>query len=171
MKITRFRRWETQTREEKAGSTALTRNSTFKPIVAMSQEAVEDMVAEERIHTLDLDEEDEVSLGEFVWRLYHRDRDRLREGHERATKLRVNDGMLQIECADEGLGEGSRELKDLLSYLADTVRFFASASKRLDPVPGRMKGKLVPPYVISPERWHITKQGSWLRTHGCDAEE
>ena len=135
----------------------------------MRQGDVEDMVAEDRIHTLDLDEDDETSLGEFVDRLYHRDRDRLREGQERATQLSANDGTLRVDSTDEGLGEGTLELKDLLSYLADTVRFFASASKRLDPLPGKAKGKLMPPYVTAEDRWHITKQGSWLRT--VDYEE
>ena len=171
LKVTRFRRWETQTRMEKKGDTRLTRNSTRRPIVTMSQGEVEAMVAEERIHTLDLDEDDEQSLGEFVGRLYSRDRDRLREGRERAAALSKNDGLLRVECADEGLGAGSLEIQDLLAYLADTVRFFASASKRLDPAPGRLKGKLVPPYVTPPERWHITKQGSWLRSHECTWEE
>ena len=63
------------------------------------------------------------------------------------------------------------EMQDLLAYLADTVRFFAGASKRLDPTRGRLKGKLVPPYVTPPERWHISKQGSWLRSHECTWEE
>ena len=171
LKVTRFRRWETQTRMEKKGDTRLTRNSTRRPIVTMGQGEVEAMVAEERIHTLDLDEDDEESLGEFVGRLYSRDRDRLREGRERAAALSKNDGLLRVECADEGLGAGSLEIQDLLAYLADTVRFFASASKRLDPAPGRLKGKLVPPYVTPPERWHITKQGSWLRSHECTWEE
>ena len=171
LKVTRFRRWETQTRMEKKGDTRLTRNSTRKPIVTMGQGEVEAMVAEERIHTLDLDEDDEESLGEFVGRLYSRDRDRLREGRERAAALSKNDGLLRVECADEGLGAGSLEIQDLLAYLADTVRFFAGASKRLDPAPGRLKGKLVPPYVTPPERWHITKQGSWLRSHECTWEE
>ena len=171
LKVTRFRRWETQTRMEKKADTRLTRNSTRKPIVTMGQGEVEAMVAEERIHTLDLDEDDEESLGEFVGRLYSRDRDRLREGRERAAALSKNDGLLRVECADEGLGAGSLEIQDLLAYLADTVRFFAGASKRLDPAPGRLKGKLVPPYVTPPERWHITKQGSWLRSHECTWEE
>ena len=171
LKVTRFRRWETQTRMEKKADTRLTRNSTRRPIVTMGQGEVEAMVAEERIHTLDLDEDDEESLGEFVGRLYSRDRDRLREGRERAAALSKNDGLLRVECADEGLGAGSLEIQDLLAYLADTVRFFASASKRLDPAPGRLKGKLVPPYVTPPERWHITKQGSWLRSHECTWEE
>ena len=171
LKVTRFRRWETQTRMQKRGDTSLTRNCTRKPIVTMGQGEVEAMVAEERIHTLDLDEDDEESLGEFVGRLYSRDRDRLREGRERAAALSKNDGLLRVECADEGLGAGSLEIQDLLAYLADTVRFFASASKRLDPAPGRLKGKLVPPYVTPPERWHITKQGSWLRSHECTWEE
>ena len=139
--------------------------------MTIGQGEVEAMVAEERIHTLDLDEDDEESLGEFVGRLYSRDRDRLREGRERAAALSKNDGLLRVECADEGLGAGSLEIQDLLAYLADTVRFFASASKRLDPAPGRLKGKLVPPYVTPPERWHITKQGSWLRSHECTWEE
>ena len=171
LKVTRFRRWETQTRMEKKGDTRLTRNSTRRPIVTMGQGEVEAMVAEERIHTLDLDEDDEESLGEFVGRLYSRDRDRLREGRERAAALSKNDGLLRVECADEGLGAGSLEIQDLLAYLADTVRFFASASKRLDPAPGRLKGKLVPPYVTPRERWHITKQGSWLRSRECTWEE
>ena len=171
LKVTRFRRWETQTRMQKRGDTSLTRNCTRKPIVTMGQGEVEAMVAEERIHTLDLDEDDEESLGEFVGRLYSRDRDRLREGRERAAALSKNDGLLRVECADEGLGAGSLEIQDLLAYLADTVRFFAGASKRLDPAPGRLKGKLVPPYVTPPERWHITKQGSWLRSHECTWEE
>ena len=171
LKVTRFRRWETQTRMQKKGDTSLTRNCTRKPIVTMGQGEVEAMVAEERIHTLDLDEDDEESLGEFVGRLYSRDRDRLREGRERAAALSKNDGLLRVECADEGLGAGSLEMQDLLAYLADTVRFFAGASKRLDPAPGRLKGKLVPPYVTPPERWHITKQGSWLRSHECTWEE
>ena len=171
LKVTRFRRWETQTRMQKKGDTSLTRNCTRKPIVTMGQGEVEAMVAEERIHTLDLDEDDEESLGEFVGRLYSRDRDRLREGRERAAALSKNDGLLRVECADEGLGAGSLEMQDLLAYLADTVRFFAGASKRLDPARGRLKGKLVPPYVTPPERWHITKQGSWLRSHECTWEE
>jgi len=171
LKVTRFRRWETQTRMEKKADTRLTRNSTRRPIVTIGQGEVEAMVAEERIHTLDLDEDDEESLGEFVGRLYSRDRDRLREGRERAAALSKNDGLLRVECADEGLGAGSLEIQDLLAYLADTVRFFASASKRLDPAPGGLKGKLVPPYVTPPERWHITKQGSWLRSRECTWEE
>ena len=171
LKVPRFRRWETQTRMEKQADTRLTRNSTRRPIVTIGQGEVEAMVAEERIHTLDLDEDDRESLGEFVGRLYNRDRDRLREGRERAAALSKNDGLLRVECADEGLGAGSLEIQDLLAYLADTVRFFASASKRLDPAPGRLKGKLVPPYVTPPERWHITKQGSWLRSRECTWEE
>ena len=170
-RLTRFRQWETQTRVEKAGDTRLTRNSTRRPIVSMGQGEVEAMVAEDRIHTLDLDAEDEETLSEFVGRLYHRDRDRLQEGRERAAALSKNNGQLRVECADEGLGEGSQEIQDLLAYLADTVRFFASASKRLEPEPGRRKGKLVPPYVTPPERWHITKQGSWLRSTECSREE
>ena len=167
--ITRFRRWETQSRQDKPHDTRLSRQSTYRHIVGMEQAEVERMVAEDRIHTLDLDEDDEASLGEFVDRLYRRDRDRLREGQDRAAQLPVNNGTLIVYRTDEGLGEGSQELKDLLSYLADTVRFFAGASKRLDPLPGKARGKLMPPYVTEESRWHVTKQGAWLRS--VDYEE
>ena len=161
--LIRFRRFETQTRQEKAGSTRLTRDSTRKPIALMQPTDVSDMLAEGRIHTLDVDELDD--LREFVWRLYDRDRDRLSEGRKRAEHLRANEGTLEIVRTFEGLGGESLELADLLWYLSDSVRSFAGASKRMDPKPGQRQGKLVPPYVVPPHRWHVTKQGAWLRTH------
>ena len=102
--------------------------------------------------------------------MYLRDRDRLREGQDRAAQLTANNGTLIVDRTDEGLGEGSLELKDLLSYLADTVRFFAGASKRLDPLPSKARGKLMPPYVTEEDRWHVTKQGAWLRSVDYEVE-
>ena len=54
-----------------------------------------------------------------------------------------------------GLGEISFELEDLLEYLADQVRYFASASRRND------KDKLITPFITASSRWHCTKQGEW----------
>ena len=122
-------------------------------------------MAEDRIHSLDVDEL--AVSGEFVWRLYDRDRDRLCDGGKRAKDLRANEGTLEIVRTFEGLGGESLELADLLCYLSDSVRYFAGASKRMDPKPGQRQGKLVPPYVVPPHRWHVTKQGAWLRTHEC----
>ena len=99
--LTRFRRFETQTRQEKAGSTRLTRDSTRKPIALMQPTDVSDMLAEDRIHTLDVDELDD--LREFVWRLYDRDRDRLSEGRKRAEHLRANEGTLEIFAPSRAL--------------------------------------------------------------------
>ena len=123
---------------------------------------VTELVEEDRIHTIDVEDLNE--LGEFVMRVYDRDRDRLSEGRQRAKRLKENDGTLEICRTFEGLGDDSLEMNDLLSYLCDTVRFFASASKRLEPKPNQLRGKLVPPYVIPPHRWHVTKQGDWLQT-------
>ena len=62
---------------------------------------------------------------------------------------------------DAGLGGDSHEFYDLLEYLADQVQYFPESHYR------NKKGKLVPPFITKPSRWHCTKQGDWERAIAC----
>ena len=73
----------------------------------------------------------------------------------RASSLEPHRGVLEMAQCGSGLGEISFEMEDLLEYLADQVRYFASASRRND------KDKLITPFITAPSRWHCTKQGEW----------
>ena len=80
-------------------------------------------------------------------------------------------GRHKVQVDKNKIAAMTTEMKATKGMVATMKIFNVFFSKRLDPAPGRLKGKLVPPYVTPPERWHITKQGSWLRSHECTWEE
>ena len=116
---------------------------------------VQELLDQDRIDSMDVLEKSE--LPALVRRCWERDRGRIQDARERAATLPMHgrDPVLDMFRCDHGLGETSLVLEDLLEYLADVVRHFASASSR------NSKGKLVTPYLTHPLRWHCTKQGEW----------
>ena len=53
---------------------------------------------------------------------------------------------------------------DKLLYVGDAVRHWASASTREEDEEGQATGRLVPPYIVGPDNWHVSRQGDWQRT-------
>ena len=101
------------------------------------------------------DPDDPAEFKEHVARIWERDQARIEEARVRASILEPHRGVLEMAQCGSGLGEISFEMEDLLEYLADQVRYFASASRRND------KDKLITPFITAPSRWHCTKQGEW----------
>ena len=101
------------------------------------------------------DLDDPAEFKEHVARIWERDQARIEEARVRASILEPHRGVLEMAQCGPGLGEISFEMEDLLEYLADQVRYFASASRRND------KDKLITPFITAPSRWHCTKQGEW----------
>ena len=101
------------------------------------------------------DPDDPAEFKEHVARIWERDQARIEEARVRASILEPHRGVLEMAQCGPGLGEISFEMEDLLEYLADQVRYFASASRRND------KDKLITPFITAPSRWHCTKQGEW----------
>ena len=87
------------------------------------------------------------SATEHAWRI-----------RERATRLPAHTGVLAITRCTDGLGGGSDELADMLAYMSEAVRYFASASRRIE------NNQLVPPYVLGQKRRHVSRQGDWLQS-------
>ena len=101
------------------------------------------------------DPEDPAEFREHVARIWERDRAILAEARVRASILAPHRGVSEMAQCGPGLGSVSFEMEDLLEYLADMVRHYASASRR------NHRNKLVTPFLTARSRWHCTKQGEW----------
>jgi len=99
-----------------------------------------------------------LELPAYAQRLWIRERSRLQEAKERASSLQPHTGILDMFQCESGLNGTSFEMEDLLEYLADAVQHYGPAYGRSN------VGKLVPPFLTHPTRWHCTRQGDWQRT-------
>jgi hypothetical protein len=92
-----------------------------------------------------------------VWRLWKRDQARLLEAEERA--LHLPDPLPEFAELVPGRGLGksdeSRIVKDMCSYFHSAMEhlpFLYTTDSR---------GKLVPPQLLGPGRWHATRHEHW----------
>ena len=135
---------------------------TKRAIAELPLPMIEKMITERRIDTIDV--ELEADLPEFIRRCWERDVRRIEDARERARELDPHQGTVDIVRCDDGLGFASHEMSDILLYIGDAVRYWASASTRAENEQGLATGPLVPPYIVGPDHWHVTRQGNWQRT-------
>ena len=110
---------------------------------------------------------DEAKTPGRVLHTYARGNMRVDEAVRRASAVPPFSGLITVNRMHEGFGDGNdgAELRDLLEYLAERVWHFGPAHRRLvsvQPDGSQVLGRLLPPAVTSPARWHITRQGDWL---------
>ena len=149
--LLRLRNWEIK-RPEEVGYDSFSQEE----IARKPWRVVEELMAKGLIDSTS--PHPQADLPGYVERLYNRDVGRLNEARCRATMLRPHKGVLDMMRCDEGLGGNSHELYDLLEYLADIVLYFPAAHYL------KRNGRLVPPYITKPSKWHCTRQSNWKRT-------
>ena len=127
---------------------------------------VDELLRDGRLSSIDVGT-DKDKTRDRVLHTYVRDTLRMDDAVERARTLPPHSDLITVVRMDEGFGDGNNgaELRDLLEYLAEWVWHFGPAHKRLvcvKPDGSEVLGRLLPPAVTSPGRWHITRQGDWL---------
>lgn len=91
-------------------------------------------------------------------RLHQRDIGRVSFAAERARQMPNSIAeRIALDCADSALGGDGKSLAlaDLLHYLHDCIQH-KSVTYTHDE-----KGKLVPPVLLSPNSWHVTRHDDW----------
>lgn len=121
-----------------------------KPLIWYTMEELEKKMQQDLIEQRSTEE----NLEQIVRRIHARDNLRYNQAKERAEHLQKHRGELFMDTPSAGLGN-SPELLDLLEYLADTT-YYWSPCHFVKP-----NGKLRPPCVTTPDRWHCSRQGDW----------
>ena len=141
----------------------------MRTIAELPWRVIEKMITERRIDTIDV--QLEADLPEFIRRCWERDVRRIEDARERARKLDPHQGTLDLVGCDHGLGFASHEMSDLLLYIGDAIRHWASASTRAQDEQGLPTGPLIRPYVVDERNWHVTRQGDWECTRTFSSKD
>ena len=117
-------------------------------------------------------------------RISMRDRKRMNEAEDRARNLIQTDDAqrllqlnsipvdeLSVDVPASGFGHDgpcgpSEAVHDLLAYLCDEIAFCPSAHfviPTFDPITGKNREKVQPPFVHGPSTLHISRRSSWQR--------
>ena len=172
-KLTRCRKFMTLTKEEarprRDDQRGLSGSYTKRTIAELPWRVIQKMITERRIDTIDV--EREADLPEFIRRCWERDVRRIEDARERARKLDPHQGTLDLVGCDHGLGFASHEMSDLLLYIGDAIRHWASASTRAQDEQGLPTGPLIRPYVVDERSWHVSRQGDWECTRTFSSKD